>query len=72
MMQQIAIAELMDTSGVKFGTSGARGLVSDMTDAVVTRIPPVFSSIWKRAVSCRVRIAGSPSPGICAPVRNVS
>ncbi len=28
------IAELMQTSGVKFGTSGARGLVSDMTDEV--------------------------------------
>ncbi len=30
----INIAELMETSGVKFGTSGARGLVSDMTDRV--------------------------------------
>lgn len=34
MTQTIAIAELMETSGVKFGTSGARGLVSDMTDFV--------------------------------------
>lgn len=34
MPEKIAIAELMETSGVKFGTSGARGLVSDMTDAV--------------------------------------
>lgn len=30
----IHIAALMQTSGVKFGTSGARGLVSDMTDRV--------------------------------------
>jgi phosphomannomutase len=28
------ISELMESSGVKFGTSGARGLVSDMTDRV--------------------------------------
>lgn len=31
---EIHIQELMDTSGVVFGTSGARGLVSDMTDLV--------------------------------------
>ncbi len=30
----INIADLMETSGVKFGTSGARGLVCDMTDRV--------------------------------------
>lgn len=30
----VAIAELMETSRVTFGTSGARGLVADMTDAV--------------------------------------
>jgi len=30
----IAIAELMETSGVKFGTSGARGLVSAFSDRV--------------------------------------
>jgi phosphomannomutase len=32
--RSIEIAELMDRSGVKFGTSGARGLVEDMTDEV--------------------------------------
>lgn len=32
--QQIAIQDLMDSSGVRFGTSGARGLVSDMTSEV--------------------------------------
>ena len=31
---QIRIADLMDQSGVKFGTSGARGLVADMNDRV--------------------------------------
>ena len=33
-MTQIKISELMAKSGVAFGTSGARGLVSDITDAV--------------------------------------
>ena len=32
--QQLRIADLMERSGVKFGTSGARGLVTDMTDEV--------------------------------------
>ena len=30
----IAIQELMDASGVRFGTSGARGLVADMNSEV--------------------------------------
>jgi phosphomannomutase len=33
-MRAVRISELMQTSGVKFGTSGARGLVSAMTDRV--------------------------------------
>ena len=32
--RKIVIHELMDTSGVRFGTSGARGLVTDMTGEV--------------------------------------
>jgi len=32
--QSIRIADLMEASGVKFGTSGARGLVTDMSDRV--------------------------------------
>ena len=32
--EQIGIADLMEQSGVGFGTSGARGLVADMTDRV--------------------------------------
>lgn len=31
---QVHIADLMEQSGVKFGTSGARGLATDMTDRV--------------------------------------
>ena len=34
MIKNIKISELMETCGVKFGTSGARGLVVDMTDEV--------------------------------------
>lgn len=34
MKQQISVSELMKQSGVAFGTSGARGLVSAMTDRV--------------------------------------
>ncbi|MCL2261013.1 MAG: UTP--glucose-1-phosphate uridylyltransferase [Fibromonadales bacterium] len=34
MLKKISISSLMDTSGVTFGTSGARGLVSNMTDEV--------------------------------------
>ncbi len=33
-MKRLSIAELMETSGVGFGTSGARGLVERMTDEV--------------------------------------
>jgi len=32
--QAIAISDLMESSGVKFGTSGARGLADDMTDQI--------------------------------------
>ncbi|MDQ7002096.1 MAG: phosphomannomutase, partial [Ghiorsea sp.] len=34
MVESLNIAQLMQHSGVKFGTSGARGLVVDMTDRV--------------------------------------
>ncbi len=34
MSGRMKISELMETCGVKFGTSGARGLVVDMTDVV--------------------------------------
>ena len=33
-MKELAIATLMDSSGVRFGTSGARGLVADISDEV--------------------------------------
>ncbi len=45
--QQIAIQELMDASGVRFGTSGARGLVADMTSEVCF----AYTSAFLKAVS---------------------
>ena len=33
-MKELAIAALMDSSGVRFGTSGARGVVADISDEV--------------------------------------
>jgi phosphomannomutase len=33
-MMRVHLAELIENSGVRFGTSGARGLVAEMTDAV--------------------------------------
>jgi len=32
--EHVSISALMESSGVKFGTSGARGLAADMTDRV--------------------------------------
>ncbi len=32
--KKISISDLLETSGVRFGTSGARGLVADMTSEV--------------------------------------
>ena len=34
MMQTLSIQHVMQSSNVGFGTSGARGLVSDMTDSL--------------------------------------
>ncbi|MCC7373924.1 MAG: phosphomannomutase [Verrucomicrobiales bacterium] len=34
MRMEISVRQMMETSGVKFGTSGARGLATDMTDLV--------------------------------------
>lgn len=45
--RQIAISELMATSGVRFGTSGARGLAADMTSEVCF----AYTSAFLQAVS---------------------
>lgn len=48
MAEQLAIEEIMQRSGVAFGTSGARGLVSAMTDEVCSAYARGFLA-WLRA-----------------------
>ncbi|MFM1988702.1 MAG: hypothetical protein RJA99_1659 [Pseudomonadota bacterium] len=66
--RSLDIATLMSRSGVKFGTSGARGLVADMTDAVCH----AFATAFLRAVApeAPVVVIGHDlrpsSPGIAA------
>ena len=52
----IAIEDLMNSSGVRFGTSGARGLVSDMTGEVCFAYTAAFLKAIS-AVSGRVALA---------------
>jgi len=64
--QRVLISELMDRSGVKFGTSGARGLAVDMTDRVCYAYTLAFmqflDSIGDIEPGCRVAIAGDFRP----------
>jgi len=69
------IAELMEQSGVKFGTSGARGLATDMTDRVCYAYTRAFlqylASRGDMSAGSRVAIAGDyrpSSPRILAAV----
>jgi phosphomannomutase len=48
-MKKIAIDALMDKSGVRFGTSGARGLVADLTDEVAF----AYTSAFLQAIGAR-------------------
>ena len=54
--RHIAIQSLMDSSGVRFGTSGARGLVADMTSEVCFAYTSAFLKAIS-AVSGRVALA---------------
>lgn len=56
-MSKIGIRELMDRSGVRFGTSGTRGLVSDMTSEVCFAYSSAFLSVIKPQPSSRVALA---------------
>ncbi|QHD70545.1 phosphomannomutase [Sphingobium yanoikuyae] len=62
----MSIADLMTQSGVAFGTSGARGLVSAMTDRVCFAYTTAFlqhlSSIGQFAPGTHVAIAGDLRP----------
>lgn len=44
MQERVRVRDLMESSGVKFGTSGARGLVTEMTDRVCYAYAAAFFS----------------------------
>ena len=62
----LLIADLMEASGVRFGTSGARGLAEDMTDRVCYAYTVGFLHYLREQgyidPSCRVGIAGDLRP----------
>lgn len=63
------IQQLMDASGVRFGTSGARGLVADMTDAVCYAYSAAFLQVIAAPAGSRVTLGidlRPSSPGIAA------
>lgn len=63
---KIRIADLMTSSGVAFGTSGARGLVTAMTDCVCFAYTLGFLQYLERAeklpLNARVAVAGDLRP----------
>ncbi|MDD5612941.1 MAG: hypothetical protein PHF75_07850 [Gallionella sp.] len=50
-MKTIQICDVMSNSGVAFGTSGARGLVSAMTDEVCAAYAAAFLAVTRRSFS---------------------
>ena len=66
MTQTVSVADLMARSGVAFGTSGARGLVSAMTDMVCFAYTCGFlqylEDIGQFAPGSHVAIAGDLRP----------
>lgn len=65
MMTTVGIRELMQNSGVGFGTSGARGLVTSMTDAVCC----AYAMGFLQALERRGEIARGSSVGIAGDLR---
>ena len=73
--ETLSIADLMERSGVKFGTSGARGLVEAMTDRVCYAYTRAFlqylQGLGQLKPSSRVAVAGDlrlSTPRIMATV----
>ena len=66
MTQSVSIADLMAQSGVAFGTSGARGLVSAMTDRVCFAYTAAFlqhlANVGQFPPGTAVAIAGDLRP----------
>jgi phosphomannomutase len=65
--RQVTLADVAATTGVGFGTSGARGLVSDMTDRVCYIYTTAFLQYLEQAVAVpqadrRVALAGDLRP----------
>lgn len=48
-MKKVKIHDVMDSSGVTFGTSGARGLVSNMTDEVCAAYAAAFLTVVRQS-----------------------
>ena len=80
-LETLSIAELMERSGVKFGTSGARGLTEAMTDRVCYAYTRAFlqylQALGQLAMSSRVAVAGDLRPStprimaaVCLAVRD--
>jgi len=73
----VTIAELMTSSGVGFGTSGARGLVSDMTDTVCYAYTVGFLQYLENihqlpGADPRIAIAGDLRPSTARIMRAVA
>ena len=79
--ETLSIADLMERSGVKFGTSGARGLVEAMTDRVCYAYTRAFlqylQGLGQLKPSSRVAVAGDLRPStprimaaVCLAVRD--
>ncbi len=67
--QSRSVQSLMDSSGVRFGTSGARGLVIDMTDEVCFAYTSAFLQVTDAQPGSRVALGMDlrpSSPGIAA------
>ena len=67
MNKKIQLRDLMEQSGVKFGTSGARGLANAMTDAVCHAYTSGFLSFLEESKELNragesVAIAGDLRP----------
>lgn len=54
---RVDISDLMDVSGVKFGTSGIRGLVSEMTDTLCYQYTLAFAKVLNLQSGSKVAIA---------------
>lgn len=61
-MTEVAVHDLMSASGVRFGTSGMRGLVTGMTDEVCFAYTLAFLQVVSTASASRVALATDLRP----------